>query len=190
MKWTPDDLFWNSDSEGAVKARGRIVELCQALGIELEDRCSYLSNGWNGKSVALDCMAPGARLISSVVHDVAHWLVAPRQRRKVPDFGLGKGPDSGFDAGAPRVVSLPKAREEECLASCLGILIERDLGLDWIGRLWDHEWLANDWGCLFDPKSDWSRQLRRLHSMKLLEDGQLAGPLAMLPKRAGLEAVA
>lgn len=85
---------------------------------------------------------------SDLVHDVAHYLVATNAEREMDEFGLGSGPDSHVDGHQdPRV---KKAQVKEELASLLGILIERHLGLTIKGKpmhrdTWElHSWDA--WG--------------------------------------------
>ncbi len=75
---------------------------------------------------------------SNLCHDLAHWLIASPDRRVLPDFGLGPGPDSC--ATAERNVNVSTAQLEESAASILGILIERHLGGDVTSTLKRHRW--------------------------------------------------
>jgi hypothetical protein len=78
--------------------------------------------GWDGKSIATGVK----RNATDILHDLAHWLVAPPSRRKIEDFGLGRGPDSGGDAR--RIVGDEWADNEEEVVSFLGIVWEAALG--------------------------------------------------------------
>ena len=62
-------------------------------------------------------------------HEIAHWLVAHPTRRYLPEFGLDE---------------FSKPYREEELASLLGILLEREYGLDWPHTLGEHEWHGED----------------------------------------------
>ena len=63
--------------------------------------CAY---NWDG--AALD----GATEAYVILHEVAHYLLAPPERRALPDFGLGPGPDTRDRAGAERAAALPVHR--------------------------------------------------------------------------------
>ena len=55
---------------------------------------------WDGRAVRTRSEA------SVLIHEVAHWLIAPPDRRALPDFGLGAGPETGriAEANAARCV--------------------------------------------------------------------------------------
>ena len=78
-----------------------------------------------------------------LVHEVAHWLIAPDDRRVLPDFGLGAGPETGRieEANAARCVDDTVKEEEELLASLLGILFEAVLGQPAIHSFIEQNWL-------------------------------------------------
>ena len=58
-------------------------------------------------------------------HEIGHWLLAHPTRRNLPEFGLDE---------------MNNPYREEALASVLGILLEREYGLDWRHTLAEHEW--------------------------------------------------
>lgn len=64
------------------------------------------------------------------LHDLAHWRVAPVERRNLPNWGLGDFPN--YDDKAPRTVDYEVALEEESLASTLGGFMAGEiLGLEY-----------------------------------------------------------
>ncbi len=78
---------------------------------------------WDGRTLRVT----GATL-ESQIHEIAHLLVAPAERRRLPEFGLG--PDPYRRSFVERSVSKEEADREE-LATCdLQLLIVRLLGLD------------------------------------------------------------
>ena len=78
-----------------------------------------------------------------ILHEIAHYLLAPPARRALPDFGLGPGPDTRDRAGAERAATLPMLEREidEAMASLLGILWEAELGQPALASFLDQNWL-------------------------------------------------
>ena len=78
-----------------------------------------------------------------LLHEVAHWQLASPARRRVLDFGLGAGPETGCREAAERAARLfGVARErEEAMASLLGILWEVALGQPALASFLDQNWL-------------------------------------------------
>ncbi len=78
-----------------------------------------------------------------ILHEIAHFVLAPPQRRNLVDFGLGPGPDTIDRDRAERAAALPpSAREEdEATASLLGILWEAALGQPALASFLDQNWL-------------------------------------------------
>ncbi|MGB8841127.1 MAG: hypothetical protein WCC64_08630, partial [Aliidongia sp.] len=76
-------------------------------------------------------------------HEVAHYQLASPERRDLPDFGLGAGPETGRIATADAALRLDGlAREyEEQMASLLGILWEIELGQPGIEAFQEQNWL-------------------------------------------------
>jgi hypothetical protein len=96
--------------------------------------CAY---NWDGAALDGDTEA------YVILHEVAHFLLAPPERRALPDFGLGPGPDTRDRAGAERAaMAAPLEREvEEAAASLLGILWEAELGQPALASFLDQNWL-------------------------------------------------
>ena len=80
-----------------------------------------------------------------ILHEIAHFVLAPPERRRLVDFGLGPGPDTkDRDAAERAAVLAPQALEEdEAAASLLGIIWEAALGQPPLASLLDHNRLEN-----------------------------------------------
>jgi hypothetical protein len=78
-----------------------------------------------------------------ILHEVAHFALAPPERRGLVEFGLGPGPDTLDRAAAECAAILPPlAREEdEAAASLLGIVWEAGLGQPALASFLDQNWL-------------------------------------------------
>ena len=76
-------------------------------------------------------------------HEIAHWQIAPVERRSLYDFGLGAGPETGriFEANTVACVDDAIKEDEENLASLLGILWEADHGEPAIIAFAEQNWL-------------------------------------------------
>jgi elongation factor P hydroxylase len=92
---------------------------------------------WDGRCVAV-AMEP-----SVIIHEVAHYQLAPPSRRALVDFGLGAGPESGdrLRAEADRCCSVQQGDREEALASLLGVVWETELGQPAILAFVEQNWL-------------------------------------------------
>lgn len=113
------------------------VALCRAFGLDLVDIDPRDYFTWDGRAVA-------ARMEPSVViHEVAHYQCVAPARRRLIDFGLGAGPETGrrAEADAVRVASGLEADIEEAFASLLGILWEAELGQPAILAFLEQNWL-------------------------------------------------
>jgi hypothetical protein len=78
-----------------------------------------------------------------ILHEVAHFLLAPPERRALPDFGLGPGPDTRDRDGAERAATVAALDREadEAAASLLGVLWEAELGQPALASFLDQNWL-------------------------------------------------
>lgn len=141
----------------------RALQVAGLAGIPISLR--HTTNGfqWDGKTLAISSH-PGMHCEKrNLIHDVAHYMVAPKLRKYVPDFGLGMGPNSRTFpayAGGEAVKVLEQnlalqkkmtqnrvswytggtAEKEEQLASAFGILIEKYIGYDWEYTFVEHSW--------------------------------------------------
>ena len=140
------------------------IKLAKKLGIKLRQAKPSLDvPSWNGESLAIHIDA------SSLLHEVAHWLLAPDRRRRFVGFGLGHEP-TGMDCDA--VVSFNAAEDEEMQASALGICYERALGMNWWDTAAEHQWVTCDHlfctNCDGELGSGFARVLTKLNKRGLL----------------------
>lgn len=117
--------------------RAAAIDLARAFGIGVIDEEPQAAFSYDGHAIRTRSEA------YVLIHEVAHWLVAPPERRCLIDFGLGAGPESGrvADANAATVVDQATQIQEEALASLLGILWEVELGQPAILAFLEQNWL-------------------------------------------------
>ncbi len=84
---------------------------------------NYAKYNWTGRVLNTEPTD-----VEMQLHDVAHWLVCPPERRKLPEFGLGS--DQVRESNAKQVLSNHDADEEEYLACAMQLAIVVYLGLD------------------------------------------------------------
>ena len=94
---------------------------------------------WNGRTIAVLHGSGEQRSDSDLIHDIAHYMLCPAKRRSKPEFGLGDNPDIECKH-ADELLPTADAQAEEEQASLLGILIEKQLGLDWQVTWSNHMW--------------------------------------------------
>ena len=125
----------SSEAENA--ARQQAVALAAAFGIATQDEEPARAFSWDG-GVIRSRSEP-----SVLLHEIAHWSICPPERRHLPDFGLGAGPESGRvdEANAARVAGQDIQEREEAMASLLGILWEAHLGLPALAAFAEQNWL-------------------------------------------------
>ncbi len=102
------------------RGRDKAIALAGRMGIPTRDEDPAVAYSWDGAVIR-------TRSETSVVfHEIAHWQIAPAERRALRDFGLGAGPETGeiASANAAACVDFATKEEEENLASLLGILWE------------------------------------------------------------------
>src|SRR4051812_45589111 len=100
--------------------QAKAIALAARFDIPTIDEEPAAAFSWDGRAIR-------TRSETSVVfHEIAHWQIAPSERRKLYDFGLGAGPETGriAEANAAACVGDDVKEEEENLASLLGILWE------------------------------------------------------------------
>jgi hypothetical protein len=113
------------------------VALLHRFGLGTLDHAPEDGVTWDGQAVAIR-MEP-----SVIIHEVAHYQLAPPDRRHLADFGLGPGPESGDKAlcEAQRRVFGVDCDREEALVSLLGVLWEAELGQPAILAFLEQNWL-------------------------------------------------
>lgn len=117
--------------------RDAAVDLARAFGIGVIDEAPQEAFSYDGQAIRTRSEA------YVLIHEVAHWLVAPPERRSLIDFGLGAGPESGRVEEANRAIAVAKEEQirEEALASLLGILWEVELDQPAILAFLEQNWL-------------------------------------------------
>jgi hypothetical protein len=126
-----------ADSAPAEHDRVAALAFARRHGIAVHPPGTACTYNWDGS--ALD----GSTEAYVILHEVAHYLLAPPARRMLPDFGLGPGPDTRDRASAERAAALPALEREadEAAASLLGILWEAELGQPALASFLDQNWL-------------------------------------------------
>ncbi len=117
--------------------RADAVALAHSFGVATLDQEPAVAFSWDGRCIRTRSEA------SVIVHEVAHWLLCAPERRPLPDFGLGAGPETGLKeaANAAFCVSEEQRETEEVLTSLLGILWEAELGQPAILACLEQNWL-------------------------------------------------
>lgn len=124
---------------GAEAERHRLAALAFAAGFGVAAHPPGTECRFNWDGAALD----GATEAYVILHEVAHFVLAPPARRALVDFGLGPGPDTREREAAERaaVLFFPVREEDESLASLLGIVWEAELGQPALASFLDQNWL-------------------------------------------------
>jgi hypothetical protein len=138
-------LFAEIRSTSPDRAEGKEAERHCVAAVEFAKRCGVPVHpfdtacefNWDG--VALN----PATEAYVILHEVAHFLLAPPERRKLVDFGLGPGPDTIDRTAAERAACVPVLEREadEALASLAGIVWEARLGQPALASFLDQNWL-------------------------------------------------
>jgi len=125
--------------EGKEAGRHRVaaVEFAQRCGVPVHPFGTACRFNWDGVALTPDTEA------YVILHEVAHFLLAPPERRRLIDFGLGPGPDTIDRTAAERAACVPVLEREadEALASLAGILWEARLGQPALASFLDQNWL-------------------------------------------------
>jgi hypothetical protein len=121
----------------ATRHHRRALALAAAFGMGRRSGSPRSGYGWDGRALRTATEA------YVLIHEVGHFQLAPPARRRLADFGLGPGPETGNRSGAERAaVIFAVARErEEAAASLLGILWEAVLGQPALASFLDQNWL-------------------------------------------------
>jgi hypothetical protein len=126
-------------AEGAEAERHRLeaLDFTRRSGVPVHPSDARPAFNWDGTALDGDTEA------YVILHEVAHFALAPPKRRHLVDFGLGPGPDTRDRAAAERAVTLPllEREAEEAAASLLGILWEAALGQPALASFLDQNWL-------------------------------------------------
>lgn len=113
------------------------LALARACGMTVHPPGTPAAFNWDGSALLGDTEA------YVILHEAAHFVLAPPARRALIDFGLGAGPDTTDRAAADKAACLPILEREadEAAASLLGILWEAALGQPALASFLDQNWL-------------------------------------------------
>jgi hypothetical protein len=165
-------------AEGATAERHRreAVAFARRHGVPVHPPGACPAFNWDG--TALD----GATEAYVILHEVAHFALAPAERRGLVDFGLGPGPDTRDRAAAERALALPllEREAEEAETSLLGILWEAALGQPALASFLDQNWLE---GLERSATAHFTAVLARLQRRGLADTALLPGAAAQPPAR-------
>ena len=148
----------------AERHRQTALALARNCGMAVHAPGTHCRFNWDG--MALN----GATEAYVILHEIAHFVLAPPERRGLIDFGLGPGPDTLDRAAAERAAVVPPlARDEdEAASSLLGIVWEAKLDQPALTSFLDQNWLE---GLERSAAIHFSRTLADLQRRELL--GQL-----------------
>lgn len=157
-----DDLGLSQDPAHHAQGAALLAE----FGMGLHDAAPDDALTWDGRA-AWRQMEP-----SVLIHEVGHLQVSAPERRAVPDFGLGAGPETGATArpladAAMSVTGLYREMEE-ALASLQGILWEAALGQPAILAFLEQNWLEG--GASAHNRAHFLKCLGALHGAGLVDD--------------------
>jgi hypothetical protein len=134
-----------ADARNATRASGvnRInngqesIYFISSFAIAIRPGSPRLDWSWNGESLG------GGTEAYVLLHELAHWQLALPARRRLIDFGLGPGPETGDIESAKRVQCIfgLEREREEAMALLLGILWETELGHPALASFLDQNWL-------------------------------------------------
>ncbi len=151
----------------AERHRREGLALARSCGMKVHPAGVRAAFNWDGLALFGDTEA------YVILHEVAHFVLAPPARRGLVDFGLGAGPDTTDRATADRaaVLSIAERDDDEAAASLLGILWEAGLGQPALASFLDQNWLE---GLERSAAAHFTAVLRRLTRLGLVADGQPA----------------
>ncbi len=151
-----------ADGAAAETHRQQALALARHCGMAIHPAGTAAAFNWDG--AALD----GATEAYVILHEAAHFVLAPPERRRLVDFGLGPGPDTTERAAAARaaILPIPERDADEAAASLLGILWEAALGQPALASFLDQNWLE---GLERSAAPHFTAMLRRLWRRGVVE---------------------
>jgi hypothetical protein len=121
----------------AEEHRRAALSLARAFGMAVHPEGAPCHFNWDGTALN------GATEAYVIFHEIAHFALAPPERRGLIDFGLGPGPDTIDRSAAECAAILPPLSrdEDEGMASLLGIIWETEFGQPALASFLDQNWL-------------------------------------------------
>jgi len=134
IRATSPDRAAGAEAEGH---RFAALSFARAFGMTIHPDRTPCRFNWDGAALN------GATEAYVILHEVAHFALAPPERRGLVEFGLGAGADTLDHETAERAAVLsPLEREaDEAAASLLGIVWEAVLGQPGLASFLDQNWL-------------------------------------------------
>jgi len=153
----------------AEQHRQAALAVARSFGMPVHSDGAECAFNWDGAALN------GNTEAYVILHEAAHFVLAPPARRRLIDFGLGPGPDTrDRDAADCAAVLSPSAREEdEAAASLLGIVWEAELGQPALASFLDQNWLE---GLGRSAHTHFAAVLESLRCRRLLEIRLCAAP--------------
>ena len=138
--------------------RQQALAVARACGMAAYPAGTSCRFNWDGEALDGDTEA------YVILHEAAHFALAPPERRRLVDFGLGPGPDTRDRTAAECAAVLPPPERDadEAAASLLGILWEAALGQPALASFLDQNWLE---GLDRSAAPHFTAVLRRLQSL-------------------------
>lgn len=144
--------------------RRQALALARARGIPVHPPGARPAFNWDGAALDGDTEA------YVILHEIAHFALAPPERRLLVDFGLGPGPDTTDRAAAERAatVAMLDREADEAAASLLGILWEAALDQPALASFLDQNWLE---GLDRSAAPHFAAVVRRLRELGFVDPG-------------------
>ena len=151
-----------AEGEAAETHWDEALAVARRCGMRVHPAGARSAFNWDGTALDGDTEA------YVILHEAAHFVLAPPERRILVDFGLGAGPDTTDRAAADRAARLPILEREtdEAAASLLGILWEEALGHPALASFLDQNWLE---GLERSAASHFTAVFRRLRLLGVVE---------------------
>ncbi len=166
--------------EDAERDRQAALALARSFGMKVHRKGARCRFNWDGRALNSEVEA------YVILHEVAHFALAPPSRRGLVEFGLGPGPDTREREAAQEaaVLSFLEREEDEASSSLLGILWEAALRQPALASFLDQNWLE---GIDRIAASHFTSVLRDLRKRGML-DGEgrplFPGAASLLPIKA------
>jgi len=159
IRATSPDRAEGADAE---THRQQALAMARRLGVPAHPPGTQPPFNWDGQALDTDTEA------YVILHEIAHFVLAPLERRGLIDFGLGPGPYTRDPAAAERaaVVPLTEREADEAEASLLGVLWEAALGQPALASFLDQNWLE---GLERSAAAHFTAVFGRLHRRGLLD---------------------
>ena len=126
-------------ADGVEAERHRLAALsfARGFGVAIHPEGTPCRFNWDGTALN------AATEAYVILHEVAHFALAPPERGALVEFGLGPGPDTLDRDQAERAAVLPPLEREkdEAATSLLGIIWETELGQPALASFLDQNWL-------------------------------------------------